>query len=193
MRRTRKGFTLVELLIVITIIAILIGLITVGLTTYSKRASIADTQTTLRSLQAMLSDYQGDLPVASLTVNAVDFNANSGAARKDPQVIRQTALVLARLRSIPANKKAMDNLPSDKLMTTPDGPIVLDAWNNPILFIPGRPRDNNDPNLPFGLRVVPGGMPLIKAPNDRAFFASAGPDETLAKPGDTDNVYSFQN
>jgi prepilin-type N-terminal cleavage/methylation domain-containing protein len=99
---------------------------------------------------------------------------------------------------------------------TPQVPVLLDAWDNPIIFVPGtglRVRMlngeskygdrqssgawNNIPtNVKTFIAISPGGavdysgaVPVVTKPG-RPFFVSAGPDGDFAK-GD-DNIYSFE-
>ncbi len=71
----------------------------------------------------------------------------------------RTQLVMGKLRGIPKNRAAIQALPGEKLMKaqsgganygngapiattgglhgTPNPPLLVDAWNNPIIFVPG--------------------------------------------------------
>jgi hypothetical protein len=78
--------------------------------------------------------------------------------------VLQTQFVMGRIRSIPKNRSAIQSIPGERLMKaqalgkdystpasspginttpastphgTPDPPILVDAWNNPIIFVTG--------------------------------------------------------
>ncbi|HEX7900639.1 MAG TPA: prepilin-type N-terminal cleavage/methylation domain-containing protein [Planctomycetota bacterium] len=67
--RPRSGFTLVELLVVICIIAILAGLVTVGLNAAMVNARTASTETFLQALSGACNQYStrwGDFPPSTI-------------------------------------------------------------------------------------------------------------------------------
>jgi len=134
LRRDRKAFTAVELLIVMLILALLLGLIVMGLNHYSRRSKERDTRATLQNLMAMLRENEGTLPVTLNPLPAPGSVVGSSPDRTGPAV-RQTRDVLARLQAMPVNRKAFESFPSDKRMQGMD-PVVLDGWGNPILFVP---------------------------------------------------------
>jgi prepilin-type N-terminal cleavage/methylation domain-containing protein len=90
---------------------------------------------------------------------------------------------------------------------TPPTPVLLDAWDNPIIFVPGtglrvRKLNGQQANNPASVDQtfivispegqvsdLPNQAPSVTKPG-RPFFASAGPDGDFAK-GD-DNLYSFE-
>jgi prepilin-type N-terminal cleavage/methylation domain-containing protein len=100
--------------------------------------------------------------------------------------------------------------PSSNPVVPPATPVVLDAWGNPIIFVPGgvlganpNPSTNNsgwsllpDGSIPdtSGGMISGSGSSAIKtqvnSPDYHPFFASAGPDGDFSK-GD-DNLYSFE-
>ncbi|HEY3321142.1 MAG TPA: prepilin-type N-terminal cleavage/methylation domain-containing protein [Planctomycetota bacterium] len=59
-RRTARGFTLVEMLVVLGIIAILSGLVLTALGAARKQARIRETEATLKIIEAALEQYQAD-------------------------------------------------------------------------------------------------------------------------------------
>jgi prepilin-type N-terminal cleavage/methylation domain-containing protein len=94
---------------------------------------------------------------------------------------------------------------------TPAAPVLLDAWSNPIVFVPGtglRVRllngkaENEPADVAQSMIIIsPEGKVVRENPNNpasppkvvqagRPFWASAGPDGDFAK-GD-DNIYSFE-
>ena len=130
----------------------------------------------------------------------------------DPAIVN-TQRVMGLLLAVPANRTILSNIPPTQLMSetvpaavpglpggliypagggVPNPTLVLDAWGNPIIFVPAGGL--------FGMTV--GEIPRLAAPtagmlngpiqsNDkRAFWASAGADGNF-ETGD-DNIYSFE-
>jgi hypothetical protein len=81
--------------------------------------------------------------------------------------------------------------------TTPQAPVVLDGWGNPIIFVPPSGLSNVQVNVDStiaaykstGNATLPQSV-TIQSPDGRPFWASAGPDGDFIR-GD-DNIYSFQ-
>jgi prepilin-type N-terminal cleavage/methylation domain-containing protein len=83
--------------------------------------------------------------------------------------------------------------PTSPTVGTPDNsaPVPLDAWGNPIIFVPGGSLGNGSVYGPGSGALVAGGISITaRSPDGRPFFASAGPDGDFSK-GD-DNLYSFE-
>jgi prepilin-type N-terminal cleavage/methylation domain-containing protein len=305
----RRGFTLLELLVVIGIIAVLSGLLIMGVGKLITSGKRQQTQMIFQTLQAMYSEYDAvirptfpaaNYPTANLNQSAVPcpqnvsldyYNAitQSGAspamaASSNPLADRYSFAVLmtrdylALFRSMPKNAAAMGKIPNSSITTTtidetysstavtapaqfntaagsyvvpqrvwvqgtdPYGntiysyytciqnnpsvapnpynytaavvptsntsywipstvdktvPVVLDAWNNPILFVPSGSLGSGVA-LGTGNVITPGVGTLeagnqsavVNSPDGRPFWASAGPDGDFSK-GD-DNMYSFE-
>ena len=77
MKTTRNGFTLVELLVVITIVGVLAALVAAGLSKAKMRGYQTASVNNLRqwgiALTASLSDYDNHLPSTGTTGDAVDI------------------------------------------------------------------------------------------------------------------------
>ncbi|HEV8293391.1 MAG TPA: hypothetical protein VGP94_15750 [Tepidisphaeraceae bacterium] len=214
----RKAFTTIEILLVVGVLVILIGIVVWGLKGAGSSAAGNSTRTTLQNLTGMSEElnrktklagfeniYTAPLPTPppvfptgpETAPNLVTSDSKNtdrfGAA------VRRTGIVMNRLASIPDNKKSLQNLPSDQLMSIPSGApgvpeaaVVLDGWKNPILFVPAAGLEN----VRFKSGITPpqpagAAAPVIRSPDNRPFWASAGPDGSFSN-GD-DNIYSFEH
>jgi len=168
--------------------------------------------------------------LAPLGADSGDVSTGS-PARYGWDAIGNTQRVYQILQRVPANKSATARLPSRQVQgmaeedkgktgllfptTGPDAarrldpPLILDAWNNPIIFVgsrglagvalvkkPGKSgadseKDFDKPDQQVtSVGVFPNLAPTAPTPaGARPFFASAGPDGNF-RTGD-DNVYSF--
>jgi prepilin-type N-terminal cleavage/methylation domain-containing protein len=190
--RHRKAFTAIELLIAISIIAILVGMLLLGLKHMVGSATGSSSQIGLQNARSMLADLEtrdslttqlgpiyptySTAPIAApemVTVEAYDSSSmipqNNGRFLS-PAVV-STQLVMAKLRSVPANRELLSKMAAERLLRPqagglpygsnpvvagkpimvsdlplgsaavqdhghPDPPILVDAWNNPIIFVP---------------------------------------------------------
>ncbi len=235
-RRMRRGFTLIEMMIVIVVIAILVGLFFGGYQKWSTSNKKQLTSTRLEILNSMLAELEAqghntfqtqafltgqqdafqygnvsidsapNPPVANgqgtLTQpNDLMYIANNTASKAQVGYCNRWAAikymsktVMAVLTALPNNASALGKLQADATAldalpanTTPTGPqVVLDAWYNPILFVPAggliNVYVNTNSNNPQLITVT--------SPDGRPFFVSAGPDGDFVR-GD-DNIYSFE-
>jgi prepilin-type N-terminal cleavage/methylation domain-containing protein len=208
-RAVRRGFTLLELLIVMAIMLVLISMLFLGLKYVTKNVKTKDTKTALTTLNTMFTNYEqathlspnGPAPASSgLSPSSPAWSgyiAAPGAITPDTAGVGSLALpqytesVMYLLLTIPDNKKIMDTLPSNKKSNVLGAtPVLLDGWGEPILFVPGYPGGNSPWGL-SGVTTAAGSNQYITSPDKRPFWVSAGPDGNVAL-GD-DNIYSFQN
>jgi hypothetical protein len=134
-------------------------------------------------------------PVYYLAGVRVTYNDGTGIHR-----------FLCKQSGVPAG--GVPALPQFEPDTTPGAPLFLDAWDNPIIFVPGTglrvrkigskselvPSDNEQTVIVTSPEGKTARDPATQLPyvtqTGRPFFASAGPDGDFAT-GD-DNIYSFE-
>jgi prepilin-type N-terminal cleavage/methylation domain-containing protein len=204
MKRHRKGMTLIELLVVIAIVGVLATLSVWGIASFMIGGSTRDTRVLLSNCTAMLEELRLANNLQGLPTLAIQAPTSVTDAAPErlnhPAIIDTTAKAFARMKALPASRKAMEKLPSDRLMSGASVPdhlkgLPLDGWGNPILYVPAEGMFNvrvNNNNMIVRIRssgAVQGNPALTQS--DRPFFASAGPDGRF-DTGD-DNLYSFEN
>jgi prepilin-type N-terminal cleavage/methylation domain-containing protein len=216
----RKGFTMVEMLVVITVLVILIGLFIAGITVMGSQGREQLTSGTFESLNSMVAAYEQTtrgrtgFPTGALDAPA-EMIEDLGQADSPPGIVQyrrygtavaRTETVMRRLLSLPENQRIMENIPAERQMrltTSADAPpLLLDGWGNPIIFVPPE-------GLRFLNRIENSELFTVTNPSGRFFWASAGPDgkfQAWPEPGDTsqrhvekiqaaasDNLYSFDH
>src|SRR6185503_3151682 len=159
----RKAFTIIELLLVIGVLVILIGIVVWGLKGAGNVGADKGTRTTLQNLASMSEELNRKTKLAGIEGVAADNpvyilppppamggETAPGLVTSDSKnfdrlgpAVQRTAMVMARISSIPDNKKALEKFPSDQKLAVPPSPtlpnggmVVLDGWHNPILFAP---------------------------------------------------------
>ncbi|MBI5779220.1 MAG: type II secretion system protein [Planctomycetes bacterium] len=141
---SQKGFTLVELLIVISIIALLTTMVTVSLLSAKNKAKIQATRALIANIQAAIENYYGaygDYPPTTLAdMYTGGFSGNNG--------IESVVYCLsAQDKGGPFLLGILDskysNLDSDQFGSTPLRELV-DEWKNPIVYF--HSKDYLDPS-----------------------------------------------
>src|SRR4051812_32176848 len=178
----RKAFTIIELLLVIGVLVILIGIVVWGLKGAIGAGGDKATRATMQNLTSMSEELNRKTRLAgiegSLTQGAVYDITNTPGGETAPGLVtsdsknfdrlgpavQRTAMVMARISSIPDNKKALEKFPSDQKLAVPPSPtlpsggmVVLDGWHNPILFVPpsglagvyAKPNANGTPQTTY--------------------------------------------
>lgn len=210
--RNSSGFTLIEVLVVVSIIVIVIGVIVAGISGAFGTANDKRTGLVLQQLANSIVEYEAqtglDFPLPPSGTNYYSFPASSQsdhmryersiddyieAISEVPEANDAFELVNGNLR--PNTSSDSDNDTADGLdPATPDlnndlPDSVLDAWGNPIRFVPTSPRAGYPTYRAAGL-------PIRRDP----YFASAGTDgiwgtfDSENNPlddGALDNIYSF--
>jgi type II secretory pathway pseudopilin PulG len=219
-KHPRRGFSLIEILVVIGIIMILIGLLVVGYRHLNASAARKETVVELHICRGMLTEYEnhnGTDFIAGIypgnpiigTVNGdMSDRSGSGSPRYGNGDVQRTMQLMQILEQIPANRTTVSSVQSKRILEPPpntapnsmdtQGAVLLDGWGNPIILVPPGGLLVTMPNGSNGTAnyVVrsSGVFPQSTAPPittaDRPFFASAGQDGDFSQG--QDNVYSFQ-
>ncbi len=217
----RRGFTLIELTVVIGIILLLVGLVVAAGVGVVKQQSVSQTQNSLEILNSAYTEWK------RLSGRDITFGIDGipgGTARYDVQdpdvwsentqlnVTREVLFILARSSQV---QEILAQLSDDQIkqfdhdsnQLTPQYLDVLDSWDRPILFVPpGRAWVNgvDDPALrdTDGTVRHEAEQVLGAASNRSGFFVSAGPDQvfgnvfasadTAARTQAEDNIYSTE-
>jgi prepilin-type N-terminal cleavage/methylation domain-containing protein len=248
--KSARGFSLLEVLVAVAIIAILLGMAYVGMKSIGTGAKENQTKVILGTARAMMSDFLDatkgtkrpqplgwafndkdgnpiDVSSATISANGLSFwtlpefvDAPPGdnireegepivpltapgiydsTAANEPYQYYNTRVAITLMQRLPSVSKLLSDLPSDsreKPGTIPPPPgsytsvsalHLLDAWGHPLLFVPG----GGLMGVTRAGAVVNDYLTPIKSPDERPFWASAGPDGDFSK-GD-DNLYSFEN
>lgn len=225
MRHKRRGFTLVEIMTAVAIIAILAGMLFLGAKHISASARAKKTLVLLKNLENMLTEFEsrgGRMDNLTGQYNKPPFNGQEimpkGVVADDSAysntdlnaangALKHTQNVMLALTSVPENKAILDKLPPETFMKQQGsnqlvpGPILLDAWNSPILFAPGRVSPDvanwgatgmyvtNDPKSPNKSDLSKWKASFQPA-DGKGLFISAGLDSDFSQ-GD-DNLYSYE-
>src|SRR4030095_6363819 len=147
---SRRGFTLIELIVVIGIILLLMGLILGVATALNAQTESRATQNTLKLLDLALHEWEttadrsftwgkdNEPPGTKYDIQRTYGNPNIG----DAEV--QTSVVLSRLKNTPGCKEILARIDQDMFVSDNSDPslprlTLLDAWNQEIVIVhPGR-------------------------------------------------------
>lgn len=204
MRRPRRGFTLVELLVVIGVIAILVGIAIPALSGVRRNAQRANTKNLITELGLAIENYQldfGDYPPS--TAKRAGLNSNG----KNDGIETLVRCLTTQAKSGPYFEFDDERLENSDVDALPRGnPTnssitvlelfeVVDDWGNPLVY-----WHNADYDKPAKCMKIDG--ELIEASAGKAGktgqFAdltkfqlwSAGPD---GEPGTEDDVTSWSD
>jgi prepilin-type N-terminal cleavage/methylation domain-containing protein len=152
----RTGFTLIEILIVVTIIGVLLGLVIPALTIGPKKARIVETSSLIQRIKAALDKYQsdfGDYPPSSIAdigfaTNGINDGIESlliclATKEKEGPYFEPEEKFLANADN--------DNVPLSYNLTWYFGDRqareIVDSWGNPLVYFHHRDYENPKSNL----------------------------------------------
>jgi prepilin-type N-terminal cleavage/methylation domain-containing protein len=200
----RRGFTLMEIMVVIAIIVVLMGLL-VGVAAHAKEnARIRQTRLTLQTVESLMKDYLKEYPEPAIPTKAdyweykdpitqripiaeagsgydqtcvPDYTKPFPSSITSPKVPAPTSDPVYWVKALTANApKPMAVL--SRSIDPLKNAIVLDAWGTPIRYIPY----NMDGTKKDGY--------FQSAGPDRIFMNSANIAPNATKPFPPDDLYS---
>ncbi len=170
-RRSSRGFSLVEILIVISILATLVALSLVVLGTSQNAANIAATRATITKVDALLQDQfkgfnrQQGTPNSATDIENIKFNAKSGfpqsgseatglrfSADTDINTSSELLYLIITEGRVTGSTPVGDDAFTGRELADTDGDghqELIDAWGNPLRFYRWPTRLLN----PFGFRA----------------------------------------
>lgn len=213
-----RGFTMVEILTVLGIIAILAGIIAVAFSVIGNNASTRQTRLALETLKAMTAEYSGTTTTTGAPWDT-GWNSSTGTG------YAVTGRVMQRLMKMPKNVEAFGKLEAkliDKMPWSDDGAIyavgdLVDGYvcntahtsssSSPNRLTDGKWDASSERTYAlkdgWGKHILYCGSGLsavtragvtnqtVTSPDSRPFWVSAGPDGDFQTHDD--NVYSFEN
>jgi prepilin-type N-terminal cleavage/methylation domain-containing protein len=142
----RRGFTLVEMLAVLAIVAVLAGMIFPAVQLARRRASEKAAKATIERLKLALEQYAndfGDYPPTSLSELGVKTN---GVNEGNESLVRCLSTRRERGPYFVFEEKDLANLDQDRLTSDPTGSTIeskelfeiVDPWGNPYVYFHNR-------------------------------------------------------
>lgn len=207
MQRFQRGFTLIEVLVVVAILGVLAGLISVLVTTAQRKKEIFQTEQAVLQLRTAIDNYESDfkkLPPMMVSQFAGSKWAGLSVAGNTTNECSECLLVALRhpdLRtplgelSTPYGNTDDDiwnKIPEGS--TAPEAKEVLDSWGNPIIYI-----DKNHYEQPVQIMLSNGTtveVHAVKGPNGNFYnqagyqLISLGPNE-VQDEGEGDDIHNF--
>ena len=203
-RPRSAGFTLIEILVTISIIAILAAISIPVMTQLLQRGAEAQTKTLLKQLDSSVSEYEAQTRRKAFVATSYGYPDAEGQA-EDFSSFQE--LYDERLKDLEPALEMVDTVNDQFRVVDPNTAELLwvqDSWDNPVRFFPGTLAfEQNSADAPGQSDLEDKGMYRRKSP----YFASAGPDGRWGKidPGSDqpladdedgdaaeDNLYSFE-
>lgn len=204
-RRSRRGFTLIETLVVIAILVVLVGLTAAGLSKAKSRAKFSQTKILLANCRGIVTEFEvqapSSYPIPHLSGGTPSWGSqqtkNAPGASGKALVNDYIERFVWQARSVPAPRDLLNKLgqafysDSDGTHTDKDGDgflEILDAYGNKLVYVAFvKSGDATEDDM----------LPQ----HARPYFASAGPDGLFGDVRTTasqalqdaakDNLYSF--
>ncbi len=129
-QRTRRGFTLIELMVVMAVIAVLMGLLIPVISSAMSGSKKAETVATLQNVEQAIANYHsrnGVLPLYDATLE--EHDCMQGDMVSEDEVRDNNLLLLQCLRTVDRDTFG----PGSKCVNNGE---IVDAWNRPLLYRP---------------------------------------------------------
>ena len=154
MKKTAHGFTLVELLVVIGIIAVLASLLLPAMNGAMKRADIAKAQNDMASIVAAIKAFYAEYarwPTDTNGLNDHVFKGKEGAPAGNPRIQKQIMDILRgidttnnpkRIVFLEIPQKSMEGTDRLNAVYVAEDGYFLDPWENPYIIVVDSDFDN---------------------------------------------------
>ncbi|MGH7215408.1 MAG: type II secretion system protein, partial [Tepidisphaeraceae bacterium] len=140
-RRRPTGFSMIEILAVIAILAILGSLLYVALRQVGRSTKVNATRTMMENLRGMLAELDATTKLTGFpdgTLNAPgDVTDEQSVNDRTGDQCLFTRVIIAKLTALPNNKTALGKLPPERLMTWAIVPATPPPWGNGTTYTPG--------------------------------------------------------
>lgn len=186
MQRFQRGFTLIEVLVVVTILGVLAGLISLLVVQAQKKKYVFQTQQTITMVRTAIDRYQGEFnrpPPMMMTQFTGTKWAGLSISGNITNECNECLLVALHhpdfttpLNEIPTSFGNTDDDIWNKVpdgSTAPEAKEILDAWGNPIVYI-----DKNHYEQPVTIMLGDGSTVEVHA---------------VRRPGSANNVFYNQD
>lgn len=207
LRPTKKaratGFTLIEILIVISIIVLLIGLLIGGAAMMRKQSQVEQSRVTVNAVAGVLTEYQARVDRVPQYTTGVSYPAIENDPTNPTTFAPSIEFFVVEMKKVAGAKTILQGI-EDNFRGNLDGDVdvsgqpldeIVDTWGNPLRYPPF--DDNGTAANPdddfYGDTTV--GLPHQKRP----YVASAGADglwgtftDDVPDADAADNIYSFE-
>lgn len=209
--RSRRGFSLVELVVVIGIIALLAALVLGVASVVVRQSEVRETQNAITLFEAALNEFE------SSTGRPITYGQNQAAAPGQPaqvydvqSTLNDEDLVVATLAILNTSDSArtlLSKIGSHMLRPISDHPLgtleLVDPWERRVVVVfPGRkwvPADGGQADEDGTIRtarenifgVCRNAKPLIVSAGIDGFYGSHSGSETERRRAE-DNIYSYE-
>ncbi len=178
--RSRGGFSLIELLVVISIIMLMLGFGVVGFVRYMSTGVESQTRVVLKQLANVAGEYQGDTKGQT-----VPYTGGYPTGSADDSISKFFTGISGSQSAVDTSILIAEDFSGAAAGSKPS--TVKDGWGNAIRYYPGGSIDATGKGLPR---------------RDMPYFASAGADgewgtvnPATGEPNNgaaKDNLYSFE-